>query len=142
MQSASPLDLIKSQLSLKNGLNKTHSAILLLFIIFLFFLFSNEKPTKTLIRPHTVTQAVLKAIYDQNIDKKLEYAESKPIILSLEKYLHAFETFLQSNPVKAGANLIIIKRRLLYLKKKDLEVSQAERILYDVMEAASKKQVP
>ncbi len=141
MQSTSIFDSLKSQLSLKNGLNKIHFILLVSIVLLLFFLFSGGKQTPIPLSSssHTITEDVLQAIYEQNIDKKLEYAESKPIILSMEKYLHQFEAVLQSDLLKANANLIVINRRLYYLRKKGLKVTKAKKILFEVMEKVTKK---
>ncbi len=141
MPSTHFFDSVKSHLNLNQGLNKFHFALLLILLFLFFSMSGNEKQTTTYLEAdHSITQQVLKAIYEENLDKRLEYAESKPIIDSMEKYLHRFEAVVKTDPIKASGNLIIVQRRLLYLKNKDLEVSKAEKILYDVMEEIIKKQ--
>lgn len=78
-----------------------------------------------------VTESILNSIKEQNTDKRLEYAESKPIILSMEKHLRQFDQLMQINPQKARGPLTVVERRLLYLENKDLDVSKARKILKD-----------
>ena len=129
-------DQLISQLSLKKGIKIIHYAILIVIIALIFLLFSNEKQQEealTFNKPTMITPVVLKAIYEQNINEKLAYVESKPILLSMEKYLYQFETLLPTNPAKAMGALLVVKSRLLYLKNKGLDVSRAEKILEDFL---------
>lgn len=128
---------IKSQLSLENGVSKWHVAIAVTLVVLILVYFTGRKPqlepitTDVVVEsPGFIADAVLKALYEQNIDKRLEYAESKPTIInSLKKYLYRFDSFMQTDPESAKAPLSIIRRRLLYLTNKGLDVSDAEAIL-------------
>ncbi len=131
---------LNNPLSFKSGLNKLHYVILAVIVILsLFFLFSSEDELYPEQGAHVLTPAVLEALRTQNLDKRLEYAESQPIIESLTKYLHLFEYYIKTNPTKARGYLSIIKTRFDYLEYKDLKVDQAEKILYDAINKADKE---
>lgn len=98
----------------------------------LFLMFSpNEFPEETVEKPPLVTEAVLKALKEDNADKRLEYAESQPIIKSMTKHLRQFDSLMQIDPERARAPLLIVERRLLYLRAKGLEIDNAKKILRD-----------
>lgn len=128
---------IKSQLSLENGVSKWHIAIATTLVILILVYFTSSKPqleavpTNIVVEsPGFIADTVLQALYDQNIDRRLEYAESKPtIIKSLKKHLYRFDSLMQTSPESAKAPLSIIRRRLFYLRNKGLEVSDAETLL-------------
>ena len=103
--------------------------ILLTVIVLVFFLIPDKVQQISVDKKPLVTESVLKALYEQNTDKPLEYAESKPIIKSMTKYLHQFDELIQSHPEQARTPLLIVERRLLYLKDKGLDVSKAKKIL-------------
>lgn len=106
-------------------------AAALAIIALLAFLLPDKEEEIAGVKPPMITESVLKSIKEQNTDKRLEYAESKPIILSMEKYLRQFDQLMQINPEKARGALTVVERRLLYLKNKDLDVSGARKILKD-----------
>lgn len=117
-----------------SGLLKSKPVIFgILFVavlLILFVLLSPEKKKSLLGEaPPPITKPLLKALREQNTDKPLEYAESRPIINSMKKYLYQFDALLHQHPQKARAPLIVIERRLMYLKAKGLDVSNAKKIL-------------
>lgn len=134
MNSTHYFDRLKSQLSFSEGINKIHYVVLVVIIALILLFFPGEKQITIAIDDSTkITPIVLKAIYEQNIDKRLEYAESKPIIDSMKKYLEQFDALKHRYPEKAKAPLLIVMRRLFYLKNKGLDVSDAEQILDEVI---------
>ncbi len=125
-------------LSLKKGIKITHMAILALSILVASFLFTGNKIA--LFEEsvdYELAREVLQALEAQNRDKKLEYAESQPIIKSLEQPLKDFEYNLYRNRTRALGYLTIIKQRFKYLRYKDLETSAAEKILRDAADQAN-----
>lgn len=82
-------------------------------------------------KPPAITEVVLKVLKEQNADKRLEYAESQPIIKSMTKHLRQFDTLMQIDREKARAPLLVVERRLLYLKAKNLDISEARKLLRD-----------
>ncbi|WP_031432491.1 hypothetical protein [Methylomarinum vadi] len=98
----------------------------------LFLMFSpNEFPENPSEKPPFITEALLKVLKEDNADKRLEYAESQPIIKSMTKHLRQFDSLMQIDPERARAPLLIVERRLLYLKAKGLEIDNAKKILRD-----------
>jgi hypothetical protein len=123
-------------LSLKNGINKIHMAILAILIL-IATLFSSGGIALFEDEPqYELTNAVLQAIKNQNIDKRLEYAESQPIIKSLKRPLRDFEYNLYKNRIRALGALTVIKQRFKYLRYKDLDTSDAERLLKEAGDKA------
>ncbi len=123
-------------LSLKNGITKIHMAILAMLIL-AASLFSGGGIAMFEDEPqYQLTEAVLQAIKVQNLDKRLEYAESQPIIKSLRKPLRDFEYNLYKNRIRALGALVVIKQRFKYLRYKDLDTSDAERILREAGDKA------
>ncbi|WP_198243731.1 hypothetical protein [methane-oxidizing endosymbiont of Gigantopelta aegis] len=125
-------------LSLKKGIKITHMAILAVSILVASFLFTGNKIAlfeESI--DYELTRAILQAIEEQNKDKQLEYAESKPIIKSLKKPLRDFEYNLYRNRTRALGYLTIIKQRFKYLRYKDLDTSAAENILRNAADQAN-----
>ncbi len=136
--------LIKLKIHLDwQGWQKKHSTVFLAALVVLIAmvvlieekdLLLHNKPTELL------TPIILKAVYQQNLTKKLEYTESKPILDSMKKYLHNFESLSkQGDKVGATAKLIIVKRRFSYLERKGLKVTNAEKILDDYLDTINIK---
>ncbi len=124
-------------LSLKNGITKIHMAILALLIL-TAALFSGGGIALFEDEPqYPLTAAVLQAIELQNTGKRLEYAESQPIIKSLKRPLRDFEYNLHRNRIRALGALVVIKQRFKYLRYKDLDISDAERILQEAGDKAN-----
>lgn len=136
--------LIKLKIHLDwQGWQKKHSKISLTSLVVLIvmgvfihtqdLLLNNNKSTELL------TPIILKAVYQQNLTKKLEYAESKPILDSMKKHLYKFELLSkQGDESGATAILIIVKRRFSYLERKGLQVTNAEKILDDYLDNIKK----
>lgn len=80
-------------------------------------------------KPPFITEDVLEALREQNVDNRLEYAESQPIIKSMTQHLYHFDELMQFDIPKARGQLLVIKRRLEYLRAKGLDISGAEQIL-------------
>lgn len=105
------------------------AAIVAAIIVFFAFLLPSQEQVISKDKPPMITETILQSIHKDNTDKRLEYAESKPIILSMEKHLRQFDHLMQIDPSKARAPLTVVERRLLYLENKDLDVSDARKIL-------------
>ncbi len=84
--------------------------------------------------PPPITEAVLQILKEQNSDKRLEYAESQPIIKSMSKHLYQFDSLMKVDREKARGVLLIVERRLLYLKAKGLDISGANEIIRNFVE--------
>ncbi len=120
---------LSEQLSLKNGITKIHMAILALLILVAFIFTGGGVVLFEKGQRYELTKAVLQALKEQNRDKPVEYAESVPIIKSLKRPLRDFEYNLHRDRIRALGALVIIKQRFKYLRYKDLETSDAEKIL-------------
>ncbi|WP_305907826.1 hypothetical protein Q9L42_013780 [Methylomarinum sp. Ch1-1] len=118
-----------------NKLTPKLSAILVTAVVIVLFLFyqwfSSNNQINTADMPPRVTEPVLNILHKQNLDKRLEYAESMPIIRDMTKYLYQLDALIQTNKDKARAPLSIVYRRLLYLKAKGLNIDGANKILKD-----------
>ncbi len=119
-------------LSFKSGINKYHIGIVILVIV-LFFIFKPSKQDAVVVdNIPPVTQAVLKALREQNRDKPLEYNEVKPTYInSMTKHLRNFDALIETDLEKAKGQLIIVRRRLQYMENKELDISDAEKVLND-----------
>ncbi len=127
-------------LSLKQGINKIHMAVLAALILVAFLLFSGGGLALfTEESQYELTETVLQALKNQNTDKPVEYAESVPIIKSLRQPLRDYEYNLYKNRLRALGSLTVIKQRLKYLRYKDLDTSDAERILLEAGNKADLK---
>ncbi len=117
-----------------NGIKKTHLiAIVILILLIFFFVLSGSDDDEVDFNSAVISPQVLEAIRAQNVDDMLAYNESKPIIEDMKKSLYRYEAFLPTDQKTALGYLYIVKRRLLYLENKGLDVSNAEKIINDYL---------
>ncbi len=84
--------------------------------------------------PPPISEKVLQILKEQNSEKRLEYAESQPIIKSMSKHLYQFDSLMKVDREKARGALLVVERRLLYLKAKGLDISGANEIIRNYVE--------
>ncbi len=119
-------------LTFKNGINIYHVAIAVFIVILFFILKPSSEPETVVVAAPKITTAILNALKEQNLDKPLEYNEAKPTYINdMKKHLRQFDALIQSDPERAQAALTVVRRRMQYLKNKDLEIDEAEKILND-----------
>ncbi len=100
-------------------------------IVLILFVAPGDKEHIKPDTPPAIAESVLTALREQNSGKRLEYAESQPIIKSMAQYLGQFDALMQIDREKARGSLTVIERRLLYLENKGLDVAIPRKILKD-----------